>query len=147
MPGHHTNNNPTQSSSVFCQSNPSSYPLKSIVISNIGSASEATLSVPNQPNSIMNTARTQGSLLVFNNPPMSQCYLLSFSSQNSGVNSADINNMQVQFIYDSNNVVGGQTRSIGSNNVYGNPSLSFTPNTYSGLNLKDNFYFKYFSIM
>ncbi len=117
---------------MFCQSNPSSYTLKSIVVSNIGSATEATLSTSDQPNSIINTAKVQGSILVFNNPPISQCYFLSFSSQTSGVNPIDLNNVKVQFIYDSSNVGAGPTRSIGLNNGYGVPSVPYPSNTFTG---------------
>jgi len=128
------NNSPQSSSSVFCPIKPSSYPLKSIVVSNIGSINRATLSVPNQPSSIMKTAETRGTFLIFNDLPISQCYLLNFSSDTSSVNPIDMNNIKVQFIYDSSNVVGGgeETRSIGSNNGFAGSSFPFTPSTNSG---------------
>ena len=126
-------NNPTRSlSSIFCPSNPSSYPLKSIVVSNIGSASGVTLSVPNQPSSVMNTAISRGPLLIFNNPPISQCYSLNFPSQTSGVKPIDINKIKVQFIYDSTKVGGLGSTSIGSNNGFGGSLLPFTPATNTG---------------
>jgi hypothetical protein len=128
IPGYRTN----QSSSVFCSSNPLPYPLKSIVVSNIGSANGATLSIPDQPNSIVNTAQARGSLLIFNNPPMSQCYLLNFLPQTSGANPIDMNNVRVQFIYDSSNAGGEGMRSMGSNNGFGGFSYPFTSNTNTG---------------
>ncbi len=133
IPGYRSNSSPTQpSSSLVCPSNPSSYPLKSIIVSNIGSASGATLSTPDHPNSITNTATTRGSLLIFNNPPMSQCYLLNFSSKTSSFNPIDMNNMKVQFIYDSSNAGGEPTRSIVSNNGYGGSSVPYPSNTFTG---------------
>ncbi len=97
-------------------------------------ASEATLSAPDQPSSIISTTKARGSLLVFDNPPMLPCYLINFLSQTSGVNPIDMNNIRVQFIYDSSDVGGGgeETRSIGSNNGFGGSSFPFTPNTNSG---------------
>jgi hypothetical protein len=121
------NNSPqsSSSSSVFCPIKPSSYPLKSIVVSNIGSISRATLSVPNQPNSIMKTAETRGTFLIFNDLPISQCYLLNFSSDTSSVNPIDMNNIKVQFIYDPSSLGRQETISSG----FGSSTLSPTQNT------------------
>lgn len=127
--GYGTNNNPSQStSSVVCRPDSSSYPLQSIVVSNIGSPSGATLTPSNQPNSIVITGKVRGSVLVFENPPVSQsgCYSLNFPSQNPGVN-----NMKVQFI-DNRSNPGQGARSTGSNNLYGSYSPPYAPNTYSG---------------
>jgi hypothetical protein len=125
------NNDPSQSLPLFCSSNQFSYPPKSIVISNIGLTSQATLTVPNQPRSIMDKAQARGPLLIFNNPPMSQCYLLNFASQTSGVNLVDINNIKVQFIYDYSNT-GGRMTSTQSSNIYGGFTPSSTSKTNSG---------------
>jgi hypothetical protein len=139
IPGYRMNNGTNQSAPIFCPSNPSTYLLKSIIFNNIDSTALATLSTPDQPSSIMSTATTRGVLLVFNNPPISQCYLINFLSITFAVNSIDLNNVKVQFVYDPSNVGGGATRSVASNNGFGNWSYSFTSNANSGLDGKHIF--------
>ena len=120
------NDNSASSSSVFCPTNPPSYPLKSIVVSNTGSINRATLNVPSQPSSNVKTAETRGPFLIFNDLPVSPCYSLNFSSQTSSVNPIDMNNIKVQFIYDTSKAARGKTTSTGSEN---SSSLPPTRNT------------------
>jgi hypothetical protein len=124
-PGYLTHNSPTPTSSViFCQPNQSPYPLKSIVVANAGSISGITLSAQDATNSVLTVGKARGSVLAFDNPPISRCYTLNFPSAISPV----MNNLQVQFVYDStSNVATGATRNVGSGYGYGNlisPSVS-----------------------
>lgn len=98
-------------------------------MNNIGPAGAATLAIPAQPNSIIARASIRGSLLIFQNPPISQCYLINFPLEGPSIPPVDINNVLVQFTYDVNNET---TRSIGSNNGYGGYSSPYQSNAYSG---------------
>ncbi|CAF1124207.1 unnamed protein product [Adineta steineri] len=120
-----TNNSLSQSSSIFCPINSSVYSIKSIVISNIGSIDTATLSIPNQVQSSINTTKTHESTLVFNNPPKSQCYVFNFSSNTSAIKSNNINDIKVQFIYDATD----RGKEVMKSNNTGSPNLAPIRNT------------------
>lgn len=133
IPGYRMNNNSTSSpsSAVFCSPNQSSYPLKSIVVSSDGSINGATLTASTGGNAGTNTAKARGPIFIFNNPPLSPCYILNFSS----LNSVDMNKLNIQFIYDPmNNTSNDPKRSYGSGYDYGDLLNPYASNQNAGEN-------------
>jgi len=140
-PGHLTYNSPASTSSVICQPNQSPYPLKSIVVANAGSISGITLSAQDATNSVLTVGKARGSVLAFDNPPISRCYTLNFPSAISPV----MNNLQVQFVYDStSNVATGATRDVGSGYGYGNLISPSVSNQNAGKDISNYVNFKFY---
>lgn len=120
------------SSGSFCLNNRSPNPLSSIVVDNVTWVRSATLRGQNGGYSPVISAEIREKSLIFNNPPLSACYILDVSSRYP----IDMNKLNVQLNY-------GPARSVGSGYDYG--GNTYNPGMTSQ-NSSEDFFFHLFSL-